>query len=261
MNSRKKLIVANWKMQGSIALTQDICRALLQAVTQEFSQFSKTDIAICPPAIYLPMVQECLTGSCIHWGGQNINQNAPGAYTGEISAEMLVEFGARYVILGHSERRQYFQETDEIIAKKFMRAQQLKLIPILCIGESALERKNNQTEQVLQTQLEKILQKNELQDFVIAYEPIWAIGTGVSATPEMAQEAHAFIRELLFKRDKVLAAKAVILYGGSVKPNNAAGLFAMPDIDGGLIGGASLQLEDFLNIQLVASFAMRGASL
>jgi triosephosphate isomerase len=209
------------------------------------------DVAVCPPFVYLADVASLLKKSTIWWGAQNLSQHETGAYTGEVAASMLVDLGCRFVIVGHSERRMLYGETDNIVAEKFVAAQHADLTPVVCIGESLKEREQGVTKQVVKHQLDAILQRagvSALNKAVIAYEPIWAIGTDRTATPEQAQEVHAFIRAHVAAQDSTVAGELLILYGGSVKGSNAAHLLAMPDIDGGLIGGASLKAEEFLTI-------------
>ena len=212
---------------------------------------NNADLAVCPPFILIPLAAELLKGSAIAVGGQNLNVNKSGAFTGEISGPMLKDAGCRYVIVGHSERRALYGESDDVVAQKFKAAQDAGLIPILCVGELLEEREANKTEAVVARQLDAVLKLagiGALANAVIAYEPVWAIGTGKTATPEQAQAVHKFIREKLVKADKAVAEGVRILYGGSMKASNAKELLAQPDIDGGLIGGASLQVEEFLNI-------------
>jgi triosephosphate isomerase len=236
--ARGRLVAGNWKMHGSRASIQ----ALLDALLQGIAQAGKCASAVCVPFPYLAQVAERLRGSPIAWGAQNVSEHAQGAYTGETSAAMLLEFGCRYVIVGHSERRQLYGETDAQAAAKFTAVQKAGLTPILCVGETLQERDAGRTEEVVARQLNAV----DFQDGVLAYEPVWAIGTGRNATPEQAQAVHAFLR-------KKVPAQTPILYGGSVKPQNAAAIFAMPDVDGGLIGGASLVAKDFLDIVKAAS--------
>jgi triosephosphate isomerase len=208
-------------------------------------------VAVCPPSIYIPLVQTLLEGSGIAWGGQNLNVNKSGAFTGEISGAMLRDFGCKYVIVGHSERRALYGETDAVVAEKFKAAQAAGLIPILCVGELLAEREANQTETVVARQLDAVVAAsgiNALADAVIAYEPVWAIGTGKTATPEQAQAVHKFIRGKLARLNAGVADGVRILYGGSMKASNAGELIGQPDIDGGLIGGASLVANEFLDI-------------
>ena len=208
-------------------------------------------IAVCPPAILIPLAADKLARSSIAWGGQNLSEHAAGAFTGEISGTMLRDFGCTYVIVGHSERRSLYGETDATVAAKFVAAQAAGLVPILCVGETLIEREGGTTEAVVGRQLAAVVQRAGIESFakaVVAYEPVWAIGTGRNATPEQAQAVHAFIRAELARSSQGIAAQTQVLYGGSVKANNAAGLFAQPDIDGGLIGGASLTADEFLGI-------------
>lgn len=208
-------------------------------------------IAVCPPAIFIPLAAEKLVRHDIAWGGQNLSEHASGAFTGEISGTMLRDFGCTYVIVGHSERRSLYGEGDEVVAAKYIAAQTAGLVPILCVGESLAEREGGTTEAVVKRQLAAVIQRAGIESFakaVIAYEPVWAIGTGRNASPEQAQAVHAFIRAELARVSRGIAAQTQILYGGSVKANNAAGLFSQADIDGGLIGGASLTADEFLGI-------------
>jgi triosephosphate isomerase len=244
---RQKLVVGNWKMQGSRASVQ----TLVEGIKRGISTVQTAQVAVCPPAIFLPEVAVLLKGSAIAWGGQNLCSEPAGAYTGEIAGEMLHEFGCRYVIVGHSERRALYGETDAVVVRKYARAIESDLTPIFCLGEQLAEREAGQTETVIARQLDALLEASgaaALKQGVIAYEPVWAIGTGKTATPEQAQQVHAFIRERVARHDATIAADLVMLYGGSVKAANAAELFGQPDIDGGLIGGASLNSEDFLAI-------------
>ena len=249
---RQPLVAGNWKMNGS----RESVRALLDGLKQGIGQVEVAEVAVCPPFIYIPDVQEQLQGTAIAWGGQDVSTEASGAYTGEISTAMLLDFGCRYVIVGHSERRSYHGESDELVAKKYAAARAAGLIPILCVGETLEERESGVTEQVVARQLDAVIDLegvSALAGGVIAYEPVWAIGTGRTATPEQAQEVHAFIRGRVAQQDGAVAEGLRILYGGSMKPGNAAELLAKPDIDGGLIGGASLQAEDFLGICTAAN--------
>jgi triosephosphate isomerase (TIM) len=232
---RSRLVAGNWKMHGSRAANAALLDALARAAPGEPA------CAVCVPYPYLQQASERLAGSPVGLGAQNVSEHAQGAYTGEVSAAMLAEFGCRYVIVGHSERRQLFGESDEQAAAKFAAARKAGLTPILCVGETLEEREAGRTEQVVGRQLQAVLRSNDFGNAVLAYEPVWAIGTGRNATPEQAQAVHAFLRQRV-------RPETAILYGGSVKPANAAGLFAMPDIDGGLIGGASLVADDFIAI-------------
>ena len=221
---------------------------LLQAVR---AGNASTQIVVCVPYPYLAQVREALQGSSVSWGAQDVSEHAQGAYTGEVSAAMLADFGCRYVIVGHSERRSFYGDTDALVAAKYAAAQKQGLIPILCIGETLAEREGGVTADVVTRQLDAVLSTSgaaSLAHAVIAYEPVWAIGTGRTATKEQAQETHALIRAHVGRDNAEIAANVQILYGGSVKPGNAGELFSQPDIDGGLIGGAALVAEDFLAI-------------
>ena len=247
---RKKLVAGNWKMNGSLAANAALIGELLAGIGQP-----ACDVAVCVPAVYLAQVQLLLAGQGgIALGAQDVSQHESGAYTGDVSAAMLKELGARYVIVGHSERRQYQGETDAQVAVKAQRALAAGLTPIVCVGETLREREQGETESVVSRQLSAVIQLNgeRLVDLVVAYEPVWAIGTGRTATPEQAQTVHAALRALLAAAD-LQAAGVRILYGGSMNAGNAAELLAQPDIDGGLIGGASLKARDFLKIIETAS--------
>jgi triosephosphate isomerase len=244
---RKQFIIGNWKMHGS----KRAVNALLTALNASCEKHSeRVKMVVCPPYVFLAQTEALLQQSVIAWAGQNMASEKEGAYTGEISGVMLREFGCEYVLLGHSERRALYGETDKQIAEKCKLATELGIRPIVCVGETLEQRQTEQTQGVLQRQLEAILAlgKTVLQRSIVAYEPVWAIGTGVSASPEQAQEAHQFLRKQIACSDSDLAQKLPILYGGSVKPDNAKALFQMPDIDGGLIGGASLHAQAFLKI-------------
>lgn len=241
---RKKLVAGNWKMHGSLAENA----ALLSAIK---SALPGVHAAVCVPFPYLAQVQTVLSGSSLAWGAQNLSEHAKGAFTGEVSSGMLLDFGCTYVIVGHSERRSLYGETNELVAKKYMTAQAAGLTPILCVGESLAERESGITEQVVAQQLDAVIDAagvGSLAGAVVAYEPVWAIGTGKTASPEQAQALHAFIRNKIAALDKAVADGLTIQYGGSVKAANAAELMAQPDIDGGLIGGASLVAEEFVAI-------------
>jgi triosephosphate isomerase len=235
--TRPRLVAGNWKMHGSRASNS----ALLDALLKGIKGLKGVECAVCVPFPFLGEVAERLAGTAIAWGAQNLSEHAQGAYTGEVSAAMLAEFGCRYVIVGHSERRQLYGESDAQVAAKFAAAQGARMTPILCVGETLEERESGRTEEVVARQLNAVLQKSTFTSAVLAYEPVWAIGTGRNASPEQAQAVHAFLR-------KKVPSETRILYGGSVKPQNAAAIFAMPDVDGGLIGGASLVAKDFLDI-------------
>ncbi len=247
MSNRQYLIVANWKMNGRRA---SAC-ALITAIKQELAVADQTTVAICPPFVYLPELAEQLADSQLKLGAQNVSHIHDGAYTGEIAALMLKEFACLYVIVGHCERRMLYNESDTLVAKKFIAVQDAEMIPILCVGEQLEERATNTTEHVIARQLDEVIAMAGIKAFnnaVIAYEPVWAIGTGKTASPEQAQAVHAFIRLRLARHDCKIADTIRIIYGGSVKAANAQQLFQMADIDGGLIGGASLIATDFLAI-------------
>ncbi len=247
MGMRRPLVAGNWKMNGSRAESA----ALVEAIRKGVPAGSRAEAAVCPPFILIPLAAEKLAGSAVVWGGQDLSAHKSGAYTGEVSGPMLKDYGCTYVIVGHSERRTLYGENDALVAEKYAAAQTAGLIPILCVGETLQEREANQTESVVARQLDAILDRHGIAGFknaVIAYEPVWAIGTGKTATPQQAQDVHRFIRGRLAARDKAVADNVRILYGGSMKGGNAAELLAQPDIDGGLIGGASLQAEEFLTI-------------
>lgn len=245
---RKPVVAGNWKMNG----TQASVTALTNGVLTGVRSAPKVEVWVCPPYVYLSQVASALKGSTVKLGAQDLSDRAPGAYTGDICAEMLKDVGCHGVIIGHSERRAYHGETDAAVARKTVAAQAKGLIPMVCVGETREERENGSTEAVIGRQLDALMDADggmkALQAAVIAYEPVWAIGTGLTASPEQAQAVHAFIRKRIATRDGALAAKIQILYGGSVKPDNAGELFNMDDIDGGLIGGASLKDSDFLAI-------------
>jgi triosephosphate isomerase len=244
---RRTLVAGNWKMNGSKASIKE----LLDGIKQGIGEVKNADVAVCPPAVYLGEVSALLQGTSIALGAQNVSQEPAGAFTGEISVSMLKDFSCRYVIVGHSERRTLYGETDAIVAKKFAAVRAAGLIPILCIGETLDEREKGVTEDVVSRQLEAVIALEgvgALADAVIAYEPVWAIGTGKTATPEQAQQVHAYIRSRIAARDAAVAEKVRILYGGSMNGANAATLVAQPDIDGGLIGGASLKAQEFLTV-------------
>lgn len=246
--ARQKMVAGNWKMNGS----RDANVSLVRDIVLDARKSPDVEIVICPPALYLESVAEHLKNSPVRLGGQNVcEQEKPGAYTGEIHGGMLKDVGCTYVIVGHSERRALYGESDERVARKFLAAQNNGLIPILCLGETLSEREGGQTEAVLQRQLAAVLDLCGIAAFknaVIAYEPVWAIGTGKTATTGQAQDAHAFIRSQLAAKDAKISGFTQLLYGGSVKGDNAAELFACPDVDGGLIGGASLRANEFLSI-------------
>ena len=244
---RKPIVAGNWKMNG----TQESIVPLLDRVIAGVDTSVNAQVIVCSPYIYIPLIAGKIADTAVEFGSQNISEFESGAYTGEISAQMLKDFDCEYVIIGHSERRHVFGETDQNIADKYKKAQEHGIIPILCVGELLEEREADKTAEVVIRQIDAILSTSgveSLQNAIIAYEPVWAIGTGKTATPEQAQEVHKLIRETIAKQNGTIASSLRILYGGSVKPSNAAELFAMEDIDGGLIGGASLESEDFLAI-------------
>ena len=245
---RRPLVAGNWKMNGSHAANA----ALVKGLRDGAATFAGVEVLVCPPAVYLESVGQAVAGSAIGLGAQNLgDSDKAGAYTGEIHGAMLRDVGATHVIVGHSERRALYGETDAVVAKKFKTAQALGLTPILCVGETLEEREGGKTEGVLARQFKAVLDAcgvAALEKSVIAYEPVWAIGTGRTASPQQAQEAHAFLRAQIAAHDARIAAALRLLYGGSVKADNAATLFAAPDVDGGLIGGASLKAEEFLAI-------------
>jgi len=246
--TRKLLIAGNWKMNGSLGESRQLVAALRAGVPAN----AAATMLLCPPYVYLAAVRDWLAGSPIALGAQDIaDKEGTGAYTGEVSGAMLREVGCSYAIVGHSERRALYGETDAVVATKFQATQRAGLIPIVCVGETLAQREAGETRQVIARQLEAVMDAAGVQAFgnaVVAYEPVWAIGTGRTATPEQAQEVHAFIRGMVAARDGTIAAGLSILYGGSVKGANARALFAMADIDGGLVGGASLVATEFLEI-------------
>ena len=246
---RQTLVAGNWKMNGTHSSVTD----LVGAVKQGMATVKNAQVAVCPPFVYLAEVASMLQGTAIALGGQDLcPETGEGAYTGEVSGAMLRDVGCSHVIVGHSERRALYGDSDEVVARKFFAAQAAGLTPILCVGELLQEREDGETEAVVARQLDAVLAQeggvSALGQAVIAYEPVWAIGTGRTASPQQAQDVHAFIRGRIAAHEGGVAAKVRILYGGSVKAANAAELFAMPDIDGGLIGGASLDAEQFLAI-------------
>jgi len=249
---RRPVVVGNWKMHGSRA---DNAR-LVEALVAQYPADPSADCVVCPPFVYVQEVGRMLRDAPIGLGAQDVCAEGLGAFTGEISAAMLRDVGCEYVIVGHSERRLLYRESDQLVARKFAAAcHSRSLIPILCVGEQLAERDSGRTHEVVARQLDTVLElcgAESLEQGMVAYEPVWAIGTGRNATPEQAQEVHAFIRQRIASRDARIAAATRILYGGSVKAGNAAELFAMPDVDGGLIGGASLKADEFLSILAAA---------
>jgi triosephosphate isomerase (TIM) len=241
---RQKLVIGNWKMHGSLAANA----ALLEGIK---AAPARAKLAVCAPFPYLAQCQTLLSGSQVAWGAQDVSSEARGAFTGEVAASMLGEFGCGYALVGHSERRTYHGETDAVVAAKALRALEFDIVPVVCVGETLAEREAGQTDAVVGRQLQAVLDAlsiEQLGRIVLAYEPVWAIGTGKTATSAQAQEVHAALRARVAAKDAGVAARMAILYGGSVKPDNAAELFSMSDIDGGLIGGASLKADDFLAI-------------
>lgn len=249
---RGYLVAGNWKMNGSNAANAELVDGIVAGIPQSDS----VELLICPPFPYLAAMAAKLSGTGVALGAQNVSQHQAGAYTGETAPSMLSDVGCTYVLVGHSERRAIMGESSEMVAAKFQAAQDAGLIAVLCVGETQQQREAKQTEAVVDEQLNAVIDGSGIQAFsnaVIAYEPVWAIGTGLTATPEQAQDVHRHIREVLAARDQDVADAVRILYGGSVKGDNAAGLFSKPDIDGGLIGGASLKSADFLAIAEAAA--------
>ena len=246
---KQKLIAGNWKMNGSLAGNEALLRALLAGAAT-----SSDKVAVCAPAVYLAQVQGLLTGSAIAYGAQDVSAHESGAFTGETSAAMLREFGARYCLVGHSERRQYHAETDETVAHKAERALAAGITPIVCVGETLAEREAGKTVDIVKRQLAAVIHTNGhcISEIVVAYEPVWAIGTGKTATAEQAQEVHAVLRAQLHAAT-AHSDRIHILYGGSMNAGNAAALLAQQDIDGGLVGGASLKATEFLQIIAAAN--------
>jgi len=243
---RKTIVAGNWKMNAS----KDSVESLVTDILSGASDVS-AEIIVCAPFPYLSQVEVLIEGSSLMLGAQNLNLNASGAFTGEVSAEMIKDFGANHVIVGHSERRSLYGETSEIVAEKTKAAIDSGLTPILCLGESLDQRESGKTESVVSEQLNKVIKMVGIEAFnniIVAYEPVWAIGTGMTATPEQAQAVHKFIRDLLASSSQDIADKTTILYGGSMNAGNAVELISCADIDGGLIGGAALKAEDFLQI-------------
>lgn len=241
---RQKLVIGNWKMHGSLAANASLLEGIKAAP-------ARARLAVCAPFPYLAQCQALLNGSQVSWGAQDVSAEARGAFTGEVAASMLGEFGCTYALVGHSERRTYHGESDAVVAAKALRALEFGIIPVICVGETLAQREAGETEAVVGRQLQAALDAlsvEQLGRVVLAYEPVWAIGTGKTASSEQAQAVHAFLRAKVRERDAGVADRMAILYGGSVKPDNAVELFSMSDIDGGLIGGASLKSDDFLAI-------------
>ncbi|AOE48989.1 triose-phosphate isomerase [Kangiella sediminilitoris] len=249
---RKTLIAGNWKMHGS----QDSIKDLLNGITGQLDASMDSDILVCPPTIYIDSVKKQLENAPVAVGAQNVSEQDQGAFTGEVSGDMLRDFGVEYVLVGHSERRSLFNESDEIVAKKFAKALEHGIKPVLCIGETLEQRENGTTMAVIKQQIDAVIDfygdrdvaLDKISQAVIAYEPVWAIGTGMTATPEQAQDVHSSIRNYLAETSQDTADKIQILYGGSMKASNAEQLLAQRDIDGGLIGGASLKADEFIAI-------------
>ena len=245
---RRSLVAGNWKMNGSAAMTDGLLTGLKKGIVQSIPD---VDIVVCPPFLYIPLAVQMLVGSTIRVGAQNLDIHGSGAYTGEIAAEMLKEQHCGYVIVGHSERRALYGESSDLVAEKVRVAVAAELKPIVCVGETLEERERGDTGRVVREQLMSVLDLNGVDIFpfaIVAYEPVWAIGTGRTASPDQAQEVHALIRETIAELNPIVADQTRLLYGGSVKPDNAQGILSSPDIDGGLIGGAALVASDFLAI-------------
>lgn len=244
---RRSLVAGNWKMHGRSSSAARLAAGVRDGLPPECG----AEVVLCPPFPHLPVAADRLEGARVRLGAQDVCEREDGAHTGEVSAEMLVDAGCAFVIVGHSERRSLYGETDDVVARKYLRAHQAGLTPILCLGESLEEREAGSTRRVVERQLTAVAEhcgEEAFRNGVVAYEPVWAIGTGRTATPEQAQDVHAFIRSLLGARWGELASGVRILYGGSVKAGNAERLFSMPDVDGGLIGGASLDADEFIRI-------------
>ena len=247
---RAKLVAGNWKMHGSLATNLGLLHAVRDGAR------GRAEVALCVPYPYLAQARSVLAGGAVAWGAQDVSEHAQGAWTGEVSGAMLADFDCRYALVGHSERRSFFGDTDAVVAAKFVAAQKAGVTPVLCVGESLAERETGVTAEVVTRQIDAVLAKAGIAAFadaVVAYEPVWAIGTGRTASPLQAQEVHALIRARFARAGGDIAAGLRILYGGSVKANNAAELFGQADIDGGLIGGASLVAADFLAICCAAA--------
>ncbi len=254
---RSKVVVGNWKLNGSLAGNE----ALLKALLREIPKDGSAACAVCVPYPYLAQARELLRGSPVGWGSQDCSRYDQGAYTGEVSGKMIAELGSKYAIVGHSERRTLFGDTDAIVVEKFAAAKRAGLTPVFCVGETLQEREQGTTEAVLARQMDALLEKSGaagLDGAIVAYEPVWAIGTGKTATSQQAEDAHAFIRRRIAAKEANVAARLPILYGGSCKAANAADLFAMPDVDGSLVGGASLVAEEFVAIWRAAGAASKG---
>lgn len=245
--NRRILVAGNWKLHGSVSMVDE----MLKGIVEQAAACPQVDFAVFPPFPFLAATSSAAAGSPVSWGGQTLSEHESGAYTGEVAGSMLAEFGCRYALVGHSERRSIYGESDEAVAAKFVAAQKSGLTPVLCVGETLDERQAGDTEAVVGRQIDAVLDSTGIAGFdnaIIAYEPVWAIGTGVTATPEQAESVHEYIRAKLAASDATIAGALRILYGGSVKGANAAELFACENIDGGLIGGASLTVEAFTAI-------------
>lgn len=244
---RRPIVIGNWKMNGSL----ESSRRLVLAIGGKASDDCGTDVGVCVPFVFIPEVSSLLNDSRVLFGSQNVADRQAGAYTGEVSAQMLKEFGCTLAIVGHSERRALYGESNELVAERFRQAVGEGLVPVLCVGETLDQRQQDKTFDIIDAQLDAVLDTSgteALDGVIVAYEPVWAIGTGMTATDEQAQEVHQYIRNRVAGRNQTIAQALRIVYGGSVKPDNAARLFSMPDIDGGLIGGASLEADSFLSI-------------
>ena len=251
---RRQMVAGNWKMHGSRAANE----ALLAELEMSLKPDWPIDIAVFPPYVYLSDAVRALEGGRIAVGAQDVCAESGGAFTGQVCAAMLKDVGCSYVIVGHSERRRWYHEDDALVARKFAAVLEAGLVPVLCVGETLDEREANQTEAVVARQLDAVIAMHGVGGFaraILAYEPVWAIGTGRTASPEQAQAVHAYVRHRIHRQDAKISGEVRILYGGSVKASNAAELFAMPDVDGGLVGGASLSADEFL--QICAAAAVR----
>lgn len=254
---RRKLVVGNWKMHGDLKSNQ----TLLESITDGLQNLKNADYVVCVPNPYLFQARELLTNTNVAWGGQNVNQHEQGAFTGAVAPHMLADLGCTYVLLGHSERRVLFHETNLTAAARFDASIKAGLTPVLCVGETLAEHEAGLTEVIVASQMDAVMATLSDEDFaaamqvnmVFAYEPVWAVGTGKTATPEQAQTVHEFIRHRIARRNSDAAAHVRIIYGGSIRANNAKQLFAMPDVDGGLVGGASLNADEFVEICRLAN--------